>query len=213
MKTVIITGGNINIKFTKEYLKKYSFDLVIVADKGLEVVNKLNITPNYIIGDFDSVNKETLEEYKNNKTQIIKLNPEKDYTDTHMALKLAIEKNSTSIIILGAIGTRIDHTIANIHILKEALEKNIKAKIINSNNEITLINKNIEILNNEKFKYISLIPLTTEVKNITLSGFKYKLEKANLNIGESIGISNEQIESKAKIEIEKGILMLIKSKD
>jgi thiamine pyrophosphokinase len=100
MKTLIITGGSININFAKEYLKKYSFNLVIVADKGLEAAYKMDILPNYIIGDFDSVNKNILNKYNNTKVKIIKLNPEKDYTDTHMALKLAIEEKSTDITII-----------------------------------------------------------------------------------------------------------------
>lgn len=213
MKAVIITGGSINKEFIKEYFKKYSFDLIIIADKGLETANELKIIPNFIIGDFDSVNQKILEEYENNKTQIIKLNPEKDYTDTHMSLKLAINKGATEIIILGAIGSRLDHTIANIHVLKEALENKIEAKIIDLNNEIMLINKSITILKSDKYKYISLIPLTTEVKEITLKGFKYKLDKETLKIGHSIGISNEQLEDKAKIEISEGILIIVKSRD
>jgi len=126
---------------------------------------------------------------------------------------LAAELESTSITILGAIGTRIDHTIANIHILKELIEQNIKAKIINENNEIQLINKSIKIEKNNKYKYISIIPLTTEVKGITIKGMKYPLENYTLSIGNSLGVSNEQIKKEAEISIKQGILILIKSRD
>ena len=118
MKTLIVTGGNININFLKEYLKENKFNKIIAVDKGLETFDKINIMPDIIIGDFDSVKTEILKQYKN--TEIISLNPEKDFTDTHMALKLAIEIGSEKITIIGAIGTRIDHTLANVHILKEA---------------------------------------------------------------------------------------------
>ena len=63
--------------------------------------------------------------------KIKELNPEKDFTDTAEAINLAIELKSTEITIIGAIGTRIDHVLANIHILKKSLDKNIKTKIIN----------------------------------------------------------------------------------
>ena len=170
--------------------------------------------PNYIIGDFDSANKKVLDKYINKKDIIIKkLNPQKDYTDTHMALKLAIELKSTDITILGAIGSRIDHTISNINTLKESLDNNIICKIENSKNEIQLINNKIQIEKNDNYKYISLIPLTTKVTGVTLKGFKYLLSNANLEIGQSIGVSNEQIEKKAEIDLKEGILILIKSKD
>ena len=128
-----------------------------------------------------------------------------------MALKLAIELESTEVTIIGAIGTRIDHTLANIHILKEPLEKNIKCNILNENNNITLINETTVLKN--KYPYISLMPLTTTVEGITLKGFKYTLNNATMKIGESIGVSNEQIEEEGIIEMEKGILIVIQSRD
>lgn len=120
---------------------------------------------------------------------------------------------STKITIIGAIGTRIDHTIANIHILKEALDKNIKARIINKNNEIWLTNKDEEIEKNDQYKYISVIPLTNTVTGLTITGMKYPLKNYTLSIGNSLGISNEQIEKKATIQLKTGILIIIKSRD
>lgn len=211
MKTLIITGGNIKKDFLQNFLKENKYDKIIAADKGLEILNRINVKPDYIIGDFDSVNKEILEQYKN--IPITYLKPEKDFTDTHMALKLAIEQGAKKITIAGAIGTRFDHSIANIHILKEALENNIEAEIIDEHNKIKLINTDIKIDRDDKYKYISLIPLTTSVKGVTLEGFKYSLKDATLKIGESIGVSNEQIENEAMIKIKEGILILIFSKD
>jgi len=212
IKTLIVSGGNVEDYILKNF--RHEFDYIIASDRGLEILDEFNITPNYIIGDFDSIHKKVLDKYINNKDIIIKeLNPEKDYTDTHMALKLAIELKSTEITIIGAIGTRLDHTIANIHILKETLEKNIECKIIDKRNEIQLINKKTTLKMNDNYKNISLIPLTTKVSGVTLKGFKYSLEKSTLEIGHSIGVSNEQIEKYAEIDLEKGILILIKSKD
>ena len=97
--------------------------------------------------------------------------------------------------------------------MKIPLEKGIKARIINEKNEIELINKTVKIEKNSYFKYISLIPLTTEVKGVTITGMKYSLKNYKLTIGNSLGVSNEQIEKIAKIEIKDGILILIKSRD
>lgn len=142
-----------------------------------------------------------------------KLNPEKDLTDTEAGIDLAIKLKSTQITIIGAIGTRQDHTIANIHILKKALDKNIKSKIINEKNEIELINKDIILKKDNKYKYISIIPLTSKVTELTIEGMKYSLKNYTLEIGNSLGISNEQIDEFAKIKIKSGILIIIKSRD
>lgn len=211
MKILIITGGNISKEFLQKHLEKSEYSKIIAADRGLEVLNKININPDYIIGDFDSVNKNILEQYKN--IPITYLKPEKDFTDTHMALKYAMVQGATKITILGAIGTRFDHSIANVHILKEALENNVEAEIIDENNKIKLINKETKIKKENDYKYVSLISLTTNVCGVTLEGFKYSLENAILNIGESIGVSNEQIGNESTIKLKEGILILIYSKD
>ena len=103
--------------------------------------------------------------------------------------------------------------MANIHILKQALDKNIKAKIVNEKNEIELINKEIIIKKDDNYKYVSIIPLTTNVTGITIEGMKYIINDYTLSIGDSLGVSNEQIDKEAKISIKTGILVVIKSKD
>ena len=213
MNTLIITGGKINKNFAKKYLKSNKYDIIIAVDKGLETIDYLKLEPQYILGDFDSVNTKILEKYKTQNIKIIKLNPEKDLTDTHSAIDLALKIKSTEITILGAIGTRLDHTMANIHILKQALDKNIKAKIVNEKNKIELINKEIIIKKDDNYKYVSIIPLTTNVTGITIEGMKYIINDYTLSIGDSLGVSNEQIDKEAKISIKTGILVVIKSKD
>ncbi len=179
----------------------------------MESLEEIKIQPTYIVGDFDSVDNNVLKQYANSNVKIKRLIPEKDFTDTESALELAISLNVNSITIIGGIGTRIDHTIANIHILKLALDKNIDVKIVDENNEIRLVNENMQIVKDNNYKYISFIPLTTEVTGITLKGFKYNLDNYTLKIGTSLGISNEQVENIATVNLEKGILIMIKSKD
>ncbi len=188
---------------------------IIVCDRGLEALYKLKIIPNHVVGDFDSVSPEILEFYKK-QSQIIfhTYHPEKDNTDTDIALKLAIRLKSSKITIMGALGKRMDHAIANIHILKDALEANISCQIIDVHNRIYLINKEITLEKDKIYgKYVSLIPLTSEVEGITLTGFKYPLENYTLPIGTSLGISNEIIEDRAHVEMKKGILIVIESRD
>ena len=188
---------------------------IIVCDRGLEALYQLKIIPNHVVGDFDSVSSNVLTFYQN-KPQVVfhTYNAEKDNTDTDIALKLAIKLKSSEITILGALGKRMDHAIANIHILKDALEAEIPCQILDENNRIYLINKE-STLNKDKIygKYISLIPLTSVVEGLTLTGFKYPLNNYDLPVGTSLGISNEIIEDTAHIKMEKGILIVIESRD
>ena len=188
---------------------------IIAGDKGLEALYQLKIIPNHVVGDFDSVSPEILEFYKK-QSQIIfhTFNAEKDNTDTDIALKLAIQLKSSKITILGALGKRMDHAIANIHILKDALEANIPCQIIDEHNRIYLINKEKTLEKDKVYgKYVSLIPLTSIVEGLTLTGFKYPLNDYTLPIGTSLGISNEIIGDIAHIKMDKGILIVIESKD
>ena len=201
--------------YWKNIIKIICGENIIAVDKGLEALYQLHIIPNHVVGDFDSAFPEILEFYKN-QSQIIfhKFNAEKDNTDTDIALKLAIELKSSKITILGALGKRMDHAIANIHILKDTLEANIPCQIIDEHNRIYLINKFIQLEKDKVYgKYVSLIPLTSTVEGLTLTGFKYPLNDYTLPIGTSLGISNEIIEKTAHIEMKKGILIVIESKD
>ena len=215
MRTLIVTGGNVKKEFLIDTIDKKKFDIIIAVDNGAKILNELNIKPNHIVGDFDTVNKEILDLYKKDTSiKIHRFNPIKDNTDTDIAIRLAVELHSDEIIIIGGIGTRIDHVLGNIQVLKYALDNKVKCKIIDESNEIQLINKTT-ILNkseNDK-KYISLIPLTEKVENINLKGFKYELKNGELTMGSSLGISNEILKEQAIIEFDNGILVMIFSKD
>ena len=213
MDALIISGGEINIENLKKCITKKQN--IIAVDKGLETLYKLGIKPNHVVGDFDSIDKEILKFYeKNSEIVFHEFNPEKDNTDTDIALNLAINLKSSNIVILGALGKRMDHALANIHILKKTLDAKIPCYLLDEYNKIYLIQDNLKLYRSQTYgKYISLISMTTKVEGLTLKGFKYPLEKATLPIGISLGISNEIVEESASIQLKKGILIVIESKD
>ncbi len=215
METLIISGGEIDKRLLKKYCKKDDGQNIIAVDRGLEALYHLNIIPNYVVGDFDSISKEVLQHYQA-KPQITfhTYNSEKDNTDTEIAIQLAMELESSSIIILGALGKRMDHSLANIHILKQALEAKIPCQIVDGYNKIYLIEDKHTLYKDKTYgKYVSLLPLTSKVEEITLKGFKYPLYKYCLTVGVSLGISNEIVEDIATIELKNGILIVIESRD
>lgn len=218
-KILIVSGGHISIPFVKTYLQKEDFDYIIAADHGLEAADELGLPIDCILGDFDSVSKELINKYKNKEKEegsliIRKYNPKKDYTDTQIAIETALTLKPDEIVIIGGSGTRLDHTIANIHNLLIPLKNNIRCSLVDNYNKLYLINEPTEIYKNKSFgNYISLIPLTKQVKNVSLKGFKYPLDKVDMYLGDSVGVSNEITEEKASILFDDGILIIIETRD
>lgn len=202
-KAVIISAGSIaDYGYTKSFIDKDDF--VICADGGLMHAKKMGITPDLTVGDFDSYTGEVTGEVR-------RFNPEKDYTDTHIAVTEALERGYKEIILLGATGTRLDHTLSNIGLLEYILLQGGTGQIINETNKITVINKS-SVVKVDKGWHLSLIPIGT-VKGVTLKGLKYPLDNYDLKFCESLAVSNEFTDVDAVIEIKEGSLIVIKSRD
>lgn len=213
MKTLIITGGNTNTIFLKNFVNNNHYDYIIGVDKGADYLYEASLRPNLILGDFDSADHRVIERFSHDvHVEVRRFAVEKDETDTHLAILEAIHRGSSHIDIFGGIGSRMDHTLANIHILKIPLEKGVTCRIVNENNMISLIDTSIHLKIND-YKYLSLIPLTDTVTGITTKGLKYELNGYTMKQGISIGISNEFLKNEATVSIDKGLLIIIRSRD
>ena len=223
MKILIISGGSIDEMWARKWVADYEPDYCIADDSGLVMADKLGLTVDLLLGDYDSVDKKIFEKYNGNP-KTITYPCEKDYTDTHLALKKAIEKikklqdtskDSTEdeIAIIGATGTRYDHAFTNIFVLDESLEAGIRCAIYDKNNKIYLSDKSFEIRKDKQFgDYLSFAPMTPEA-GLSLSGVKYPLDRYTLRQGESICQSNEITEMIAKVEIFTGKLVVFETRD
>ena len=211
MKGLIICGGSVE---DTQYLKRYlnDIDLVICADKGGLYAKQMGIMPHLLLGDMDSIPKDVLNYYKESNVEMELFPSEKDMTDSEIAIYRAVSMGCNELVIMGAVGSRIYHSVSNIFILKKLLEKNINAVIVNKDNEIRLINDSIELSKDEGY-YVSLLPLTQKVTGITTKGLYYPLNDGELEFGISLGVSNEFVDDVAKISIKEGLLLVIKSKD
>ncbi|MBE3592733.1 MAG: thiamine diphosphokinase [Thermoanaerobacter sp.] len=211
MKVLIISNGDIrDYNFYEELLK--DVDMVICADGGANHAYQMKIKPDLIIGDIDSIKEEILEFYENEGVRIEKFPPMKDETDTQLAMLKAIELGATDVTFIGVIGERFDHSYANLSLLLYLLNRNIKGKIVNEKNEIYLIDKFIEV-EGKKGELLSLLPYSKEVKGIYTKGLFYGLSGQSMDLEMPYGISNVFTEDKATIEIEKGLLLVIKPRE
>lgn len=211
MKVLILTGGSVNVDFASEYIRKWNPDQIITADKGLLYAKQLGITPDIILGDFDSCNKNIMEEFSTDEKIIAPC--EKDDTDTGLAMIKAKEIGADEILLIGATGTRLDHVLGNIGQLVFAQRNGMKAQIVDEHNRIQALESESVISKNDQFgKYVSLIPIY-QASGVTLHGFKYPLNDDTLVFHESWGISNELVKEEGKISFKEGCLLMIESRD
>ena len=244
-KILIISGGYFDCEWAAQWLKQMDIFYCIAADRGLMYVDKLGIDVDCILGDYDSVDKKALDKYKDNEGHVSQQNSlsknmniitfptEKDYTDTHLAIKKAInvikeqkelknktllneieaKENSFEIYILGGIGTRLDHTMTNIYCMNEAHEAGIDCYMIDKYNKIYICDKQRKIVKKEQHgAFVSIVPVTEEVI-LTLKGMKYNLNHFCLKQGVSICQSNEIADETAQIIVEKGKIIVYETRD
>ncbi len=208
MEVTIVTNGNIEnmdlLKFTVE-----NSDYVICADGAAKYLMDINIYPNLLVGDLDSINKDALQWIEKGQIKIEKFPARKDMTDTELAVDFALKQSPEKINIIGAIGSRMDHSLANIMLLYKIHKMGVDAKIVNHINSITITSSALK-LNCKIGQTISIIPIGGDVKGITLDGLEYPLVNHNIDIGSSLGVSNRSVKDKISISIKKGTLLVVK---
>ena len=211
MISAIISGGTPpSEKLLKYYINKVDF--IIAADKGCECLYNYNVIPDLLIGDFDSANKEILNKAKLKIKEILEFPPEKDYTDTEIAIMEAVKRGTEKIYLFGATGSRMDHALGNIGLLLVAKKKGIILEIIDDNNRIYL-GKNKMTLHGQYGENISFHALSDKVANLEISGGKYKLESYDMSLLEPRAICNEFVDTPIEISFDSGELLILHSKD
>ncbi len=193
---------------------KKEVDIWIGADRGALTLIDHGIEVAYAVGDFDSINKLENERIKKTAKTYLQYPAEKDYTDIEVALFKAFELNPTKIYLFGVTGGRLDHGLVNIQLLYSIVKKDVQGIIVDRYNKIELTTPNYYKVEHENnYPYISFVPFSEHVKNLTLTGFYYPLEHANISWGSTLCISNKLLSNKGTFYYEDGILLLIKSRD
>lgn len=197
MKCLIISGG----EFSKVSLKN-KYDLIIACDKGYLYAKKLKIKPNLVIGDFDS------SKMPHTNASIIIAPKEKDDTDTSLAVKYALANKYKKIDIICALGNRIDHTIANISLLKFITEKGVKARILADKVELFTAGTGLIKVEKKASSYLSIFSLSDKSHISYIKGTKYDINNVILKNNFPLGVSNEFKNKYAYIKIDKGIVLI-----
>lgn len=186
-------------------------DLVIAVDGGINYCSVLEIEPDILLGDFDSVNeaqKEAILQIKEETPErVVVLKPEKDDTDMLAALRLGLEKGYDYFLIYGGCGGRVEHTIANIQCLLFLKNRGAVGYLMDGNG-MMFVMKNEEVRLRENLEgYFSLFCLGKEAMGVTIRGMKYELTDYHMTNDFPIGVSNEFVGKEATVSVENGELL------
>lgn len=209
MKHAIIVTAYMDSKIKLEETIN-SEDLVISLDGGYDICLQENIKPDLLLGDFDSIKSEIP-----NNVAVLTFPPEKDYTDLELALKKSIEDNVTDVTIIGGIGGRLDHTVANIQLLTHYSDYFNSIILKDGRNKCfvmkSYIKKTISIPP-ESDSYISIFSLSDKCTGLSIKNTKYQLENHTLERTVPLGVSNEFTKKDAVISLDNGTLLIVISK-
>ena len=177
---------------------------VICADGGLRKAEEYGIKPDLIVGDFDSLGTVP------NGNNVIVHPIEKDDTDMFLAVRCGIERGFDDFVIYGGLGGRLDHTLANIQLLKYLAENEMSGVLVGDSTWITAIkNGRIDFEESDK-GIISVFSLTDKSFGVTIKNFKYETDRVELSSSFPLGVSNEFCGKKGSISVEDGTLLIIR---
>jgi len=189
-------------------------DYLIGADRGAEFLVRHGRAPDLALGDFDSVTDDEMRRIAEEAKLLLACDAvDKDWTDTELALREALDRGFKSIMAVGVLGTRFDHGLGNVHLLRQAHERGATLTLADEHNEIRLCSGRLRLESDPRFPYVSLLPLSLEVTGVTLRGFRYPLQDAVLKLGWSLGVSNVLEDEYGTIDIASGLLLVIRSRD
>ena len=177
-------------------------DTVIAADKGIETVQKFGLVPNKIIGDFDSLG------FVPQSGAVLQLPVRKDDTDVGYALRYAIENGAKQIFIYGAMGGKIDHTLANLQLCAAAAKQGVRVYLLSETQCAAALCCGTLYFPVSKGR-ISVFCHGEKASGVTLRGLSYELDNAELSADFPLGVSNEFIDAPAEITVANGTLLLI----
>lgn len=187
-------------------------DVFLFCDGGIRHNRHLGVNVQILVGDFDSSNIGDRRRYCNAHTEIIRLPREKEDTDLFYAAKFALKRGFRHFLILGAVGGRMDHSLANLGVLEYLKMKDADARILDDHSDIRIITEKERTYLTDRYKYFSLLACFGNASGIFIKNAKYPLSDASLTSAIPYAVSNETKKGKiTEIRIRQGKLLLIRS--
>ena len=207
MRAIIIANGQIHDSdFCQSQVTPP--DLIICADGGAANALALGLQPNVVIGDLDSLDDNLHARLEKAHCQFVTHPARKDETDLELALKYAVEQGAQEMLILGALGERLDHTLANVLLLTLPELRSVRARILHGRQESFLI-RDDTLIEGQVGDTLSLLPLTSSVRGIYTQGLEYPLKNGTLYRGPTRGVSNVLTAPQARVRVGQGLLLAV----
>ncbi len=208
-KAAVVLNGKPESKiFLQNRLNEEDYDEIIAADGGAKILRDIEVSPDVVIGDMDSLSREAISELKDKGCKISSFPPEKDETDAELSLQYCSRQEIESVDILSALGGRVDQQIANIFLLELAEKLDLKAVILDGGLEIGLVGQKTVFEDCEGAR-LSLLPLDKIVGRIKIEGCKYNASEIELKRYRTRGLSNLITSELALVKNQKGSLVYV----
>ena len=207
MRAFIYTGGSVRTELITEHPK--ADDLCIAADSGYHTARALGERIDILLGDFDSIGDMPRDE----GMEIQRVPAEKDYTDTQLAVEIALDKGAEDIIIVGGLSGRLDHTLSTLAILEDLHGRGVYATLTDGQSRARYLKSSSTLIARSPYKYLSIVAVDETVKGVDIEGCKYPLKRATLSRRNQFAVSNEITGNVAFIAVKKGGVYIIESRD
>lgn len=210
MRAIIAVNGKIN-DYAELAKVLRPDDYLIGADGGTLHLLAMDRQPNVVVGDLDSLSRDTVDSLVADGVSVERHKPEKDQTDLELALEHALEDGADEIVLVGALGGRLDQTLANLLIVAQR-DWPVPVRVVEGDQVAEVLRGPGQLaLHGPAGSTVSAIPLSAAVTGITYTGLEYPLNDAMLRFGSTRGVSNVLAASPASIRIDSGILLVIHS--
>jgi len=207
MRAIVIANGHVGNSEASR-VQTWPYDLVICADGGAQHALALGLAPDVVIGDLDSLDGDLQARLEGEGCQVLVHPTRKDETDLELALRYAIDHGVDEILILGALGGRIDQTLANVLLLALSELEGVKTRIVAGDQEMFLI-RGQAFIKGQIGDTVSLLPIAGDVTGITTEGLEYPLQRGTLKFGATLGVSNVLTAPVARVQVERGLLLCV----
>lgn len=207
MRAVIIANGPMPKSSFHRGLVR-SQDLVVCVDGGVNNALALGLKPQVVVGDMDSMDSSLREQLQEAGCCFVEHPSRKDATDSELAVRYSLSQGATEVVILGALGGRIDHALANVMLLALPELGGVRARLVDGGQEIFLV-RDEAVIEGAPGDTVSLLPLTGDVTGVYTEGLEYPLHDGTLGFGGARGVSNVLIVTRARVRVGSGLLLAI----
>ena len=210
---IFANGKPRNGVMVQEALSQADDAHLIAADGGNRIARHFQLSPTTLIGDMDSIDPTQLQQLEAQGVDIYRYPDEKNETDLELAIIYATEQGHNCIRIIGGVGGRFDHMLANVYLLALPQLDGCDSALVARNQRMRLLKQGDNHLAGEIGDTLSLIPVSGDVHGITTQALKYALNDETLYFGPARGISNVFEDTTVTVTVSNGVLLAIQTRD